>query len=167
MFSVRYGLQPTNSCRWKQCSLWGTDWRLRNNRLSKHLAFYETYFHTYLLTPWIRVLLEKLTGLQLVKEFPAFCGTRRFIIGITSARYLSLSWASSIQSIPPNPTSLRSISILSSIYAWVSPVVFFPLDSPPNPCTRLFPPPHALHAPPNSFFSILSPEKYWVSSTEY
>ena len=27
---------------------------------------------TYLLTPWRRVLLEKLTGLQLVKKFPAF-----------------------------------------------------------------------------------------------
>jgi hypothetical protein len=32
----------------------------------------------YLLNPWSRVLLEKLTGLQLVKKFPAFCGTRRF-----------------------------------------------------------------------------------------
>ena len=29
-----------------------------------------------LLTPWSRVLLEKLTGSQLVKKFPAFCGTR-------------------------------------------------------------------------------------------
>jgi hypothetical protein len=28
--------------------------------------------HTYLLTPWSTVLLEKLTGLQLVKKFPAF-----------------------------------------------------------------------------------------------
>ena len=27
---------------------------------------------TYLLTPWCRVLLEKVTGLQLVKKFPAF-----------------------------------------------------------------------------------------------
>jgi hypothetical protein len=34
---------------------------------------------TYLLTPWIRVLLEKLTGSQLVKKFPAFYGTQRFI----------------------------------------------------------------------------------------
>ena len=31
---------------------------------------------TYLLTPWCRVLLEKLTGLQLVKKFPTFHGTR-------------------------------------------------------------------------------------------
>jgi hypothetical protein len=27
---------------------------------------------TYLLTPWSRVVLEKLTGLQVVKKFPAF-----------------------------------------------------------------------------------------------
>jgi hypothetical protein len=38
-----------------------------------------TYSLTYLLTPWSIVLLEKLTGLQLVKKFPAFYGTRRFI----------------------------------------------------------------------------------------
>jgi hypothetical protein len=46
---------------------------------------------TYLLTPWCRVLLESLTGLQLVKKFPAFHGTRRFITALTSVRYLSLS----------------------------------------------------------------------------
>jgi len=48
---------------------------------------------SYLLTPWCsRVLLEKLTGLQLVKKFPAFHGTRRFITALTSVRHLSLSW---------------------------------------------------------------------------
>jgi hypothetical protein len=34
---------------------------------------------TYLLTLWYRVLLEKLTGLQLVKKCPVFSGTQRFI----------------------------------------------------------------------------------------
>ena len=70
------------------------------------------YHYLYLLTPWSRVLLEKLTSLQLVKKFPAFCETRRFITAFTRARQLSLSWASSIQSIPPHPTSWRSILIL-------------------------------------------------------
>jgi len=64
---------------------------------------------TCLLTPWCRVLLEELTGLQLVKKFPAFHGTRRFITALTSVRHLSLSWASPIQSIYPHPTSWRSI----------------------------------------------------------
>ena len=50
----------------------------------------------YLLTPWSRILLEKLTGFQLVKKFPAFYGTRRFITAFASARHLSLSWAISI-----------------------------------------------------------------------
>ena len=69
---------------------------------------------TYLFTPWCRVLLEKLTGLQLVKKFPAFHGTRRFITAPTSIRHLSLSWARPIQSIYPHPTSWRSILILST-----------------------------------------------------
>ena len=64
---------------------------------------------TYLLTPWCRVLLETLTGLQLVKKFPAFHGTRRFITALKSVRQLSLSWASPIQSIYPHPTSWRSV----------------------------------------------------------
>jgi len=42
-----------------------------------------TFLLTYLLTPWSRVLLEKLTGLQLVKKFPAFYGTRKFITALT------------------------------------------------------------------------------------
>ena len=50
-----------------------------------------TYLLTYLFTPWSRVLLEKLTGLQLVKKFPAFYETRRFITAFTSFRHLSLS----------------------------------------------------------------------------
>ena len=69
---------------------------------------------SYLLTPWCRVLLETLTGLQLVKKFPAFHGTRRFIAALTSVRHLSLSWASPIQSIYTHLTSWRSILILSA-----------------------------------------------------
>ena len=70
--------------------------------------------YSYLLTPWCRVLLEKLTGLQLVKKFPAFHGTRRFITVLTSVRHLSPSWANPIQSTFPHPTSWRSILILST-----------------------------------------------------
>jgi len=47
----------------------------------------------YLLTPWCRVLLEKLTALPLVQNLPAFHGPRRFITALTSVRQLSLSWA--------------------------------------------------------------------------
>ena len=51
---------------------------------------------------------------QLVKKFPAFHGTRRFITTLTSAHQLSLSWARLILSMSPHPTSWRSILILSS-----------------------------------------------------
>ena len=44
---------------------------------------------------------------------------------------------------------------------------YFPQVSPPKPCIQLSSPPYALHAPPISFFPILSPEKYWERSTDY
>jgi hypothetical protein len=78
------------------------------------VPFLFTYVRTYLLIPWRRVLLEKLTGSQLVKKFPAFYGTRRFITAFINARHLSVSWARSIQSMLPLPISWRSILILSS-----------------------------------------------------
>ena len=68
----------------------------------------------YLFTPWRTVLLEKLTGFQLVKKLPAFYGTRRFITTFTISQNLSLFLASSIQSITPHFISCISILILSS-----------------------------------------------------
>ena len=88
------------------------------------------YFSTYLLTSWCRVLLEKLTGLQLVKKFPAFYGTRRFITSLTSVRHLSLSCASPIQSTSPHPTSWRSILILSTHLRLGHPSGLFPSGFP-------------------------------------
>ena len=85
---------------------------------------------TYLLTPWCRVLLEKLTGLQLVKKFSEFHGTRRFITALTSVHHLSLSWASPIQS-----TSWRSVLILSTHLRLGLPMVSFPPVSSPTPYT--------------------------------
>ena len=77
-------------------------------------SYIPTYLHTYILIPHSGVLLENHTGLQPVKKFPTFYGTRRFITALTSARHLSLSWASSIQSIHPHSTSWISILIFSS-----------------------------------------------------
>jgi len=48
-----------------------------------------SYLLTYLLTLRTTVLLEKLTGFQLVKKFPAFYGTPSFITADTGARQLS------------------------------------------------------------------------------
>ena len=46
------------------------------------------YLLMYLLTQWNRTLLEKPTNSQLVKKFPAFYGTRKFITTFTSAGHL-------------------------------------------------------------------------------
>ena len=124
LWPLYHGIRPscTNLIRsvWASASVW-TLWR----GIFVALAWDQTAiqqppvrsFHTYLLTytrtPCTTVL-EKLTGFQLVKKFPAFYGTRRFITAVTSARHLSLFWASSIQFTPPHSTSWRSILILSS-----------------------------------------------------
>ena len=60
------------------------------------------YSTTHSLTPWCRLLPQQLTGLQLVKIFPTFYRTRRFITVLTSVRHLSLSWASPIQYMGPH-----------------------------------------------------------------
>ena len=119
---------------------------------------------TYLLTPWCRVLLEKLTGLQLVKKFPAFNGTRRFI---TALRHLSLSWARPIQSIYPHPTSWKSILILSTHLRLGLPSGLLTSGFPSKTLYTPSPHPYAPHAQPISFFSILSSAQYWVRSTNH
>ena len=88
-----------------------------------------------------------------------------FITIFTSARHLSLSWAGSIQSISPHPTSWRSTLLLSSHPRLDLPSRFFPSGCPTIPCIRLYSPPYSLHAPPISFFSISSPEQCWVRSS--
>jgi hypothetical protein len=78
---------------------------------------------SHLLTPWSRVLLEKLTGFAASQEIPRIYTTRKFITVLTSARHLSLSWARSIQY-----KSLRAICSSTSVERehnirsdWLSP----------------------------------------------
>ena len=85
---------------------------------------------TYLLPPWCRVLLEQLTGLQLVKKFPTFHGTQSFITTLTNLRHSSLSWASPVQSTCPHPTSWKSILILFTHLRLGLPSGLFPSGFP-------------------------------------
>jgi hypothetical protein len=88
-------------------------------QIYQHFTYLLTYLFTYLLNYLLTYLLTYLLHgaesflrswlvLQLVKKFPAFYGTRKFITVLTSARHLS------IQSPQHPPTSRRSILIISS-----------------------------------------------------
>jgi hypothetical protein len=83
------------------------------------------------------------TGLQLVKKIPAFYTNRRFITPITRARHLSLSWARSVQSMPPpppHPTSWRYILMLFSHLRLCLPsgVLYLKNLHPNRECTSAF-----------------------------
>ena len=60
-------------------------------RAATGIGIWRNYLLTYLLTPWSRVPLEKLTGSAASQEIPRIFGTLRFITVLTSARHLSLS----------------------------------------------------------------------------
>jgi len=82
-----------------ELEMWGDLWGLwpstatNDDKLLKEInthphiqiTYLPNYLLTYLLTPCSRVLLEKLTGLQLVKKVSTFYGTQRFITAFTSA----------------------------------------------------------------------------------
>jgi hypothetical protein len=105
---------------------------------------------TCLPATWSRGLLEKLTVSQLVKKFPAFYGTRRFITLFTTARHLSLSWASSIQSMPPPHFKIHCNIILSS-----------------TPGCPSDPPTEILYAPPFSPHACYMPRPSHSSRFDY
>jgi hypothetical protein len=152
---------PDSECRWTKESqpyyfnrmlltllsyFLGEEWSYVNANV------YRTSLPT--LTPRSRVLLEKLTSLQLVKEFPAFYGTRKFVTAFTTARQLSLSWASSIQSMPPHLTSWRSILRLSSPPCLGLPSGLFPSGFPTNTLYTPLLYPQTCYMPRPSHFSL-------------
>jgi len=99
-----YGLYLSRFEALRNCTAVVTEYtRVVPLELMQQISSVNLHKHAYLLTHSLHeaVLFQKLTGSQLLKVFPAFYGTRRFITAFTKTRHLSLSWARSIQSMPP------------------------------------------------------------------
>jgi hypothetical protein len=76
---------------------------LSYERLKSWEYFEDVHFHTSSeLTPCNWALLERLTVVQLLKNFLAYYGTHGLITMFTRFLCWSLSWTRSIQSIPPH-----------------------------------------------------------------
>jgi len=108
------------------------------------------YLLACLFTPWSSVLLEKLTDVQLVRKFPAFYGTRRFItasrppvpilsqfdsVHTPTSHFLKIHLNIILPSIPGSPKWSLSLR-----FPHQNPVYASPL-----PLTRYIPP-HPSHS---------------------
>ena len=118
-----------------------------------------TYLLTYLLTCLLTYSRKQSPSWETNissanQEIPRNYGTWRSITAFTRASHLSLSWSSSIQSVLPQPTSWRSILILSSQLRLGLPSVLFPSGFPTRTLHTPLLSPIVLHAPPISFFFI-------------
>jgi hypothetical protein len=85
--------------------------------LVKHrdnFTFTFTFCAVERLTPWSRIMLQKLMVAQLVKKFPAFRETWSFITVFTTACHWSLSWDTWIHSIASHTICVRYVLILPS-----------------------------------------------------
>jgi hypothetical protein len=97
---------------------WGHSIYIRNPYYPLH-RIKLCYNKSSLTQSWSWALLEKPPIVQLLKSFPEFYGTRRFITVFTRALHWSLPWAKSIQSIPPHPI-LSYINIVHPPTSWSS-----------------------------------------------
>jgi hypothetical protein len=78
---------------------------------------YFLHFHTYetsFLTPWSRVLFEKLTFVNKLQAPPPSYGTGRWNIIFIKLFHSTLHWVTLIKSISSHPISLQTILILFS-----------------------------------------------------
>ena len=126
----------------------------------------DIYTSTAILSPWSRVLPEKLTPPQLVKKFPAFYGTRRFMTAFTTARHMSLYWTRSIQSARPSYFPTIHFNIILHLRLGL-PNCLLPSGFPTKTLYAPLLSPFVLLALPISVFLTSSPEWYLVWSTEH
>jgi hypothetical protein len=122
-------------------------WKLNELYLNSLVKFHCSVW----LTSCSWALPQKPPIMQLLKNFPAFHWTRRFVTVFTKVLHWSLSWARSIQFIPPHPFSLNSILILSTHLRLGPPSGLFPYDLPTNILYTFLFSPFVLHVLPIPF----------------
>jgi hypothetical protein len=103
---------------------------------------------THSLTPHSAVQLEKLTGLQPVRNSSHFTEHEG---SLPHSQVPDTCPYSEPAQSSPHPLS-HLLKIYPPIYAWVYPLVYFPKVSPPKPYTALSPP-HPHYMPHPSYFS--------------
>jgi hypothetical protein len=98
----------------------------------------------YLITPWCRILIEKMIVTQLVKKYPTSLRKPKIHHRVHKNPPWTLSLASRIQFATSIPISPRSILILSSNLLLGHSSVLLPAGFQPKPCKHLLPT-HACH----------------------
>ena len=123
------------------------------------------YIYTYLLAPWSRVLLEKLTGLSASQEIPLILWSLKVHYRMPATCPYPEPARSSLY-----PTSHFLNIHLNIILASTpgSPKWSLPFRFPHQNPVYASPVPHMCYMPPPvPFFSILSPEQNLLSSTDH
>ena len=123
--------------------------------------FYHKLF-VPLLTAWSRVILEKLTGFAANQEIPCILWNPKVHYN-THKCPPPVPILSQLHPVPTTPSHFLKIhlNIILPSMSWSpqwSLSLRLPHQNPVHTCAFL-------HAPPISFFSILSPAQYWVRST--
>ena len=111
-------------------------------------SLFQQFYTYFLITRWIRVCLEKLTGSQLVKNFPEVNGTE---CSLTPTQEPTTCPNSKLGS--SRPSRFRKINS-NPIYACVLQVVYFTQVSAPKPLYTSVFSPYVLHTPLFSFSLI-------------